>query len=93
LRSDAGGHYRGKCADEGTGYETTSHCFTPLALVLNKFFCKPNKFSRRSTHLPGAHTRRILCFHKNYSTGVMAVQKKTGFLQQDADECRGDATT
>src|SRR4029077_12449484 len=37
LGSRARGKHRGECADERTGNETTSHYFTPLALVLDKF--------------------------------------------------------
>jgi hypothetical protein len=43
LCGNAAGEHGRDRADECTGNETLSHCFTPLALVLNRFLANPEE--------------------------------------------------
>jgi hypothetical protein len=66
--------------------------FHPFGFGFEQVLLQTLQFPRRTARKAGAGTRRILCFHENYSTGVGEVQKKTGIPQHAQNNCRSRAT-
>ena len=72
-----------------TGNETSSHCFTPLALVLNRFLRTSGFFRAKLTR----HGDKCDISATNIAHGFSALQRKTGLRDILRTDCRGDTTS